>query len=79
MTIIHLVNEIIERARQKGMSQKDLARAAHIGEVSLSRAKTANDISFTTLEQLASAVGLRIVLAPALPLAQKVMNGTLFE
>lgn len=74
-----LINEIITTGKQKGLNQKDIARITQTDEVTLSRAKTADDIRFSSLKAWARAVGLRITLAPDSNLAEKVQKGELFD
>ena len=61
------------------MSQKLLATRASVGEVALSRLKSADDARFSTLEALGKGVGLRLVWVADNTLAEHVARGDLFE
>ena len=74
-----LINEIISTGKKKGMNQKDIARITQYDAVSLSRAKKADDIKYSTLKAWAKSVGLRLTLVPDSTLAEKVQKGNLFD
>ena len=74
-----LLNEIIETGKRHDKNQSELVKAAGLGEVTLSRAKKANDIRFSTLSNLAKTVGLRIALVPDIPIVDKIKSGMLFK
>jgi DNA-binding Xre family transcriptional regulator len=78
-TLSDLLDEIIAAGKRQGKTQADLVSQAGLGAATLSRAKQANDVRFSTLERLAATVGLRLVLAPDVPLAAKVQKGELFS
>ncbi|MEA2079956.1 MAG: hypothetical protein U9P00_08885 [Pseudomonadota bacterium] len=78
-TLIGLLNEIIDTAERQGMNQAQLVEQAGLGEVTLSRAKKAGDLRYSTLERLAKAVGLRVTLSPDVPMARKIETGELFK
>ena len=73
-----LLNLIIENARQRGISQGELAARAGIRQETLSRAKRNPAISLKTFQALARAAGLRIQLVPDNPVAEQVAKGSLF-
>jgi len=74
-----LVLEIVSTGKRKGMTQKDIARVARMDEVSLSRAKRADDIRLSSLIAMAKSVGLKVTLVSDSSLAEKVRRGELFE
>ena len=74
-----MIHEIISTGRQKGMTQKDIARITQYDPVSISRAKSADDIKYSTLKAWAKSVGLRLTLVPDSTLAEKVRKGELFN
>lgn len=74
-----LITEIITTGKGQGMDQKDIAASAGVNPVSLSRLNSASDAKFSTLNVLATAVGLKIVLVPDSELAEKVRKGEVFD
>lgn len=74
-----LLRQIIALGRQKGLTQQDIARRARLQPESLSRAKKSGDMYVSSLDELARAVGLRLVLVPDQPVIEKIEKGTLFE
>jgi len=74
-----LLAEIIGKGKRQGKTQADIAEDAGIGPVTLSRAKSADDIQFSTLQRLAKSVGLRLTLSPDIPVAAKIERGGLFK
>lgn len=75
----YLVSQALETASEQGMSQKLLASRTSVGEVALSRLKSADDARFSTLEALGKGVGLRLVWVADNTLAEHVARGDLFE
>ncbi len=76
--ISELLEQIIVEAKKQGMEQKSLAEKAGISQETLSRAKKASDIQLSTLSRLASAVGLKVTVAPSEPILEKILSGDLF-
>lgn len=74
-----LLDEIIEAGKSQGKDQKRIAEDALVGNVTLSRSKSSEDIKFSTLQRLAKSVGLRLALVPNTPLASRIDKGELFE
>ena len=74
-----LLTQIIELARRKGLKQKDLAERAGLSAESLSRAKKAGDMHLSSLQKLASIVGLQLCLGPDEPLMSKINSASLFK
>jgi len=74
-----LLTQIIELARRKGLKQKDLAERAGLSAEMLSRAKKAGDMHLSSLQKLASIVGLQLCLGPDEPLMNKINNASLFK
>ncbi len=77
--VFALLDRIIDEGRRQGLEQKDIARKAGISPETLSRAKKASDMQLSTLMRLASAVGLKVTLAPAPPLLEKILSGEVFR
>jgi transcriptional regulator with XRE-family HTH domain len=77
--ISELLGQIIIEAKKQGMEQKALAEKAGISQETLSRAKKASDIQLSTLARLAGAVGLKVTVAPAPPVLEKILSGDLFS
>ncbi len=74
-----LLSQILERAKRKGLKQKELAQRAGLSAESLSRAKKAGDMHLSNLQSLASIVGLKLCLGPDEPTMQKINSGSLFK
>ncbi len=74
-----LLSQILEMAKRKGLRQKDLAERAGISAESLSRAKKAGDMHLSSLQKLASIVGLKLCFCPDEPIMNKINSGSLFE
>ena len=75
----HLLAQILERAKSKGLKQKELAERAGLSAESLSRAKKAGDMHLSSLERLANIVGLKLCLDLDEPLMNKINTGSLFK
>lgn len=68
-----LLDQIFAFAKAQGITQKELAGKAGIPQESLSRLKGRNSVKAKTLELLADAIGLELVLLPkSKPAAAKV-------
>ncbi|MCW9012280.1 MAG: helix-turn-helix domain-containing protein [Gammaproteobacteria bacterium] len=74
-----LLAQIIERAKRKGLKQKDLAERAGLSAETLSRAKKSGDMHASSLEKLAAIVGLKLCLSPDEPILDKISSGSLFK
>ncbi len=74
-----LLIQIIELAKRKGLKQKDLAERAGLSAETLSRAKKSGDMHLSSLQKLASIVGLRLCFCPDVPLMKRINSGSLFE
>ena len=74
-----LLAQIIRQAKAMGLKQKDLAERAGLSAETLSRAKKAGDMHASSLEKLASIVGLKLCLSPDKPILDKINNGSLFK
>lgn len=75
----HLLTQIIELAKRKGLKQKDLAERAGLSAETLSRAKKSGDMHLSNLQKLANIVGLQLCLSPDEPLMSKINSGSLFK
>ena len=65
-TIIEsLLDQIIDAAKTRGMTQAELAEKAGISPVGLSKARHRGDLRASTLARLAAAVDLELTLTPA--------------
>ena len=74
-----LVMEALETAKERGLTQKELAEMSALDEVSLSRLKKAKDAKFSTLAELGQAVGKKLVwVDDAEELPELVRKGNLF-
>jgi transcriptional regulator with XRE-family HTH domain len=73
-----LLDEILRAAKAQGLNQQTLARRAGLSAATLSRMKTQDDASLTTLNRLAAAVGLRLTLVADDNFIADVERGTLF-
>ncbi len=78
MSESNLITQIIEAAREQGLSQGELATRVGIRQETLSRAKKNPNISLKTFEELARVAGLRVQLIADNPVAEQVTMGTLF-
>ena len=65
MDIPDLLDEIIAAARDRGLTQAELAERAGLSAVGLSKAKGRGDLRASLLAALAEAAGLRLELRPA--------------
>ena len=74
-----LLQQILALGKAQGLTQITLARRAGITPEALSRAKKGGDMRVSTLDELARVVGLKLSLASAAPLREKIDSGTLFE
>lgn len=74
-----LLTQILERAKQKGLKQKELAERAGISAETLSRAKKAGDMHLSSLHKLASIVDLKLCFCPAEPIIERINSGSMFE
>ena len=74
-----LLAQILERAKKKGLKQKELAERAGLSAEALSRAKKAGDMHLSSLASLANIVGLKLCLNPDEPLMDKINTGSLFK
>ncbi len=74
-----LLTQILDKAKRKGLKQKELAERAGLSAESLSRAKKAGDMHLSSLERLAKIVGLKLCLSSDEPLMSKINNGSLFK
>jgi transcriptional regulator with XRE-family HTH domain len=62
--IAQLIHILIERAREQGLSQAQLAERAGVSAVGLSKAKHRGDIRASTLAELAAQLNLELALVP---------------
>lgn len=74
-----LVAQALQTASDQGLSQKQLATRSALGEVAISRLKTADDARFSTLQALGKSVGLKLAWVSDSSLAEQVARGDLFE
>ena len=64
-TVEELLDQIINTAKTRGMTQAELAEKAGISPVGLSKARHRGDLRASTLARLAAAVDLELTLTPA--------------
>ena len=77
-----LINDIIVAARERDLTQRDLAERAGLTAVGLSKAKHRGDIRASTLAALAAQVDLQLALVPARAgprAAEAIRTGTFFR
>lgn len=74
-----LVDDVLSRAKKKGMTQKQLGELSRLGEVAISRLKQADDAKFSTLQALGRSLGMRLVWVDDSSLAELVTRGELFD
>lgn len=77
----NLVQQILEIAKERGITQKRLAEQAHLKPAALSRAKRTGAANFKLVDNLAQAAGLRLVVLDreAAPAALRRRERTSFE
>jgi len=61
---VRLLKQVLSSAEKQGMGQAELAERAGLKPETVSRAKKRSDMGLGTLESLADAVGLQVVLQP---------------
>lgn len=74
-----LLHLIIEAGASRGLHEKDILSRAGLGKTTLSKIKKSGDARLSTLARLASAVGLRLTLAPNNPTLDQLLNRELFS
>lgn len=62
--IADLIHQLVREARARGLSQAQLAHAAGVTAVGLSKAKRRGDIRASTLQALAAQLDLELALVP---------------
>ena len=81
-SIKDLISQVIVVARQRGMTQAELAQRAGMTAVGLSKAKHRGDIRASTLAALAAQLDLQLVLAPrhsSEKAVEAIRSGTFFQ
>lgn len=73
-----IIKQIIDKAREVGLNQTELAVQAGIHPVSLSRALSHGRCQLSTIETLCKAVGLRLICVPDNDLAERLRKGEVF-
>ena len=77
-----LINQLVSAAKQRGLTQAQLAEMAGMTAVGLSKAKTRGDIRASSLEALAAKLDLELVLIPRQSrekAAEAIKSGTFFR
>jgi|GEM_PF-1155486 transcriptional regulator with XRE-family HTH domain len=77
-----LINQLVSAAKQRGLTQAQLAEMAGMTAVGLSKAKTRGDIRASSLEALAATLDLELVLIPRQSrekAAEAIKSGTFFR
>ncbi len=72
-----IVRQIIQLAKEQGLSQIKLAKKTGITAAALSRLKKSDDAAISTIEKLAQATGYRLTLVPDNDLAESILKGDL--
>jgi len=70
---------ILDRAREMGLTDGELATRALIRPETLSRIKTRGTAEFNTVESLARVVGLKFVLRPVDDVVSAIETGEFFR
>jgi len=77
-----LINQLVSAAKQRGLTQAELAEMAGMTAVGLSKAKNRGDIRASSLEALAARLDLELVLMPrrtSEKAAEAIKSGTFFR
>jgi transcriptional regulator with XRE-family HTH domain len=77
-----LINQLVSAAKQRGLTQAQLAEMAGMTAVGLSKAKTRGDIRASSLEALAAQLDLELVFTPRRSrekAAEAIKSGTFFR
>lgn len=78
MMATRLLNQIFEAAAQKGLDRPRVIKAAGLHESAVSRIYRVGDCRLSTLEKLAGAAGLRLVVVQDNESAELLLKGELF-
>ena len=73
-----LLNEILATGKQQGLTQALIAERAGLAAETLSRLKKADDVRLSSLQKLATVVGLRLILVADDDVAEQVSRRDLF-
>ena len=73
-----LLKDLLSVARDRGLSQADLAAAAGVHPVTLSRAISTGKCQLSTVEAIATYLGMRLIAVPDNSLAEGLSKGDLF-
>jgi len=73
-----LIKDLLSVAKDRGLSQAELATAAGLHPVTLSRAISTGKCQLSTVEAIATYLGLRLVAVPDNSLAEGLLKGDLF-
>jgi transcriptional regulator with XRE-family HTH domain len=77
-----LITQLVSAARQRGLTQAQLAEMAGMTAVGLSKAKTRGDIRASSLEALGTQLDLELVFIPrrsSEKAAEAIKSGTFFR
>lgn len=77
-----LINQLVSAAKQRGLTQAQLAEMAGMTAVGLSKAKSRGDIRASSLEALAAQLDLELVVIPrrsSEKAAEAIKSGTFFR
>ncbi len=77
-----LINQLVSAAKQRGLTQAQLAEMAGMTAVGLSKAKNRGDIRASSLEALAAQLDLELALIPrrsSEKAAEAIKSGTFFR
>lgn len=77
-TLLALINEIIDRAAERHISEKDLALRAGIQPETLSRMKSRGAGDLGVVDRMARIVGRKLTLVPDSELLEKLQKGDFF-
>lgn len=73
-----LIKDLLSVAKDRSFSQAELATAAGLHPVTLSRAISTGKCQLSTVEAIATYLGLRLVAVPDNSLAEGLLKGDLF-
>ena len=77
--LLPLLEEIIQRGREQGLSQGELAQRAGTTPETLSRMKRRGSADFGLVDRLARIVGHRLALVPDNDTLEAIRRGDFFE
>lgn len=74
----NVLQDLLLVAKNRGLSQAELAAAAGVHPVTLSRAASSGKCQLSTVQSIAAHLGMRLVAVPDSSLAEGLSKGDLF-